>query len=267
MSAHRSLARSLVLVAVIAATLSACSGGSSGGAAASPSGDPTKDKLAQVQARGTLVLWTDPDYAPQSMAVNGAARLSTTKCAPNQMTAPEMAGYDAETGKLVAAELGVEPCFVAVPFDQVIAGGWGDRCDVAWGSGAMTTDRMTTLYVTQPYYTTPANFFVKKDSAYKTPADLDGKQIGACSGCTHEQYLKRHPVPARRDADIRRRGPEARDLRLGAPRPRRRRRGQDRRVPVQPAGRGRGDRQGRATSGCSTRRPSTPTRPATSTAA
>ena len=23
-----------------------------------------RDKLAQVQARGTLVLWTDPDYAP-----------------------------------------------------------------------------------------------------------------------------------------------------------------------------------------------------------
>ncbi len=102
-----------------------------------------------------------------------------------------MDGYDVETGKLVAAKLGVEPCFVVVPFDEVIAGGWGDRFDVAWGSGAMTTSRMEKLYVTQPYYTTPANFFVKKDSTYQTPADLDGKQIGACSGCTHEQYLRK----------------------------------------------------------------------------
>jgi polar amino acid transport system substrate-binding protein len=50
---------------------------------------------------------------------------------------------------------------------------------------------MEKLYVTQPYYTTPANFFVKKDSTYQTPADLSGKQIGACSGCTHEQYLRK----------------------------------------------------------------------------
>jgi ABC-type amino acid transport substrate-binding protein len=45
--------------------------------------------------------------------------------------------------------------------------------------------------MTQPYYTTPANFFVKKESSYQAPADLSGKQIGACSGCTHEQYLKK----------------------------------------------------------------------------
>ncbi len=183
--------RTIVLGLVMAAMLAACSSGSTGGSAASPTADPTKDKLAQVQARGTLVLFTDPAYPPQSMKVDGATRAPNTKCAPNQMTAPEMDGYDVQTGKLVAAKLGVEPCFVAVPFDEVIAGGWGDRFDVAWGSGAMTTSRMEKLYVTQPYYTTPANFFVKKDSSYKTPADLSGKQIGACSGCTHELYLRK----------------------------------------------------------------------------
>ncbi len=160
-------------------------------AAAASSADPTSDKLAQIQARGTLVLWTDPDYAPQSFAVDGATRVADTKCAPNQMTAPEISGYDAETGKLVAAALHVEPCFVATPFDAMIAGSWGDRWDVAWGSGAITLDRMERLYVTQPYYSTPANFFVKKDASFDMPADLSGKQIGACAGCTHERYLKR----------------------------------------------------------------------------
>jgi hypothetical protein len=51
-------------VASLAVILAACSGG--GAASALPSAaaaDPTADKLAQVQARGTLVLWTDPDYA------------------------------------------------------------------------------------------------------------------------------------------------------------------------------------------------------------
>ncbi len=174
---------------VILLAVAACNG-----AAASPSAsaaDPTKDKLAQVLARGTLVLSTDPDYAPQSFAVKGATRLANTKCAPNQMTAPEVSGYDVETGKLVAAALGVEPCFVAAPWEQIIAGDWGDRWDVAWGSGALTADRMKSLYVTQPYYSTPANYFVRADSPYQKPADLSGKQIGACAGCTHEQYLRK----------------------------------------------------------------------------
>jgi len=189
--------RLLVLLAILPVAVAACSGsttgsaGSSGpSAAASAAGDPTKDKLAQVDARGTLVLSTDPDYAPQSFAVEGATRLADTKCAPNQMTAPEVSGYDAETGKLVAAELGLEPCFVAEPWEQIIAGGWGDHWDVAWGSGALTEGRMKVLYMTQPYYSTPANFFVRNDSTVQTPDQLSGKKIGACSGCTHEQFLK-----------------------------------------------------------------------------
>jgi polar amino acid transport system substrate-binding protein len=194
------MAVALATAACSSSTGSAASTGSAGpvGATASsvgaasdaPSGDPTKDKLAQVLARGTLVLSTDLDYAPQSFAVKGATRAATTKCTPNQLTAPEVSGYDAETGKLAAAALGVEPCFVAVPFDQVIAGNWGDRWDIAWGSGALTAKRMKALYVTQPYYSTPADYFVNATSTFQTPADLAGKRIGACAGCTHEQYLR-----------------------------------------------------------------------------
>lgn len=179
-----------VVLVALGAMLAACSGAPA--ASSVPTGaDPATDKLAQVQARGTLVLWTDTDYAPQSFAVEGATRLASTKCAPNQLTAPEISGYDAETGKLVATALGVEPCFIVTPFDAMIAGSWGDRWDVAWGSGAITTGRMEKLYVTQPYYSTPANFFVQPDAPYQQPADLSGRRIGVCSGCTHESYLER----------------------------------------------------------------------------
>ena len=179
-----------VILVALGVLLAACSGWPV--ASAVPTGaDPATDKLAQVKARGTLVLWTDPDYAPQSFAVEGATRLAATKCAPNQLTAPEVSGYDAETGKLVATALGVEPCFIVTPFDAMIAGSWGDRWDVAWGSGAITTGRMEKLYVTQPYYSTPANFFVQPDAPYQQPAELSGKKIGVCSGCTHESYLER----------------------------------------------------------------------------
>jgi len=188
---HRTATLAFASVVVILSLVVAACGAGASAAPSSTSGDPTKDKLAQVLARGTLVLFTDPDYAPQSFQVKDATRATTTKCAANQLTAPEMSGYDAETGKLVAAALGVEPCFVTPPFDEVIAGNWGDRWDVAWGSGALTASRMQKLYVTQPYYSTPANFFVSAKSSYTKPADLSGKQIGACAGCTHEQYLRK----------------------------------------------------------------------------
>jgi polar amino acid transport system substrate-binding protein len=181
------IVRAMVAVAV-AVLVVACGAGAP---SAAPTADPSKDKLAQVQARGTLVLWTDPDYAPQSFAVEGATRRADTKCAANQLTAPEVDGYDVATGKAVAAALGVEPCFIVTPFDAMIAGSWGDRWDVAWASGAITKGRLVKLYATQPYYSTPANFFVKTGSSITALADLSGKKIGVCSGCTHQSYLER----------------------------------------------------------------------------
>ena len=155
-----------------------------------PAGDASSDKLAQVLGRGTLILFTDPAYPPQSFKVAGAKRPNDTKCAANQMTASQISGYDAETGKLVAGKLGVEPCFVTPSWTEVTAGNWGDRWDLAYGSGAITLDRMGALYMTQPYYSTPTNFFVPKGSTAKLPADLSGKTVGACAGCTMEDYLR-----------------------------------------------------------------------------
>jgi polar amino acid transport system substrate-binding protein len=187
------MARQTARFAILAA-FSIIVAGCAGAAAppsASPTADPARDKLAQVRDRGTLVLWTDLEYPPQSFGVEGATRKPDTRCAPNEKTAPEVSGYDAETGKLVAAALGVEPCFIGTPFDAMIAGSWNDRFDVAWASGAITAERLKNLYATQPYYSTPATFFVAKDSPIQDPKELSGKRIGACSGCTHERYLRR----------------------------------------------------------------------------
>lgn len=188
--------RSILLVAALAFVVAGCGSDDAGTASTNaasgqqPTGDASTDKLAQILGRGTLILFTDPKYPPQSFAVKGAKRPAATKCSANELTAPEMAGYDADTGKLVAKALGVEPCFVAPSWTEVIAGNWGDRWDLAYGSGATDYDRMAVLYMTQPYYSTPANFFVPKSSPARTPADLSGKKVGACTGCTMEKYLR-----------------------------------------------------------------------------
>ena len=71
----------------------------------------------------------------------------------NQLTTPQVAGYDADTGELVAKALGVEPCFVTPSWTEITAGKWSDRWDIAFGSGAITADRMTRLWMTAPYRT------------------------------------------------------------------------------------------------------------------
>jgi hypothetical protein len=82
----------------------ACGGGDSGeepaAAPGAEAGDPATDELAQVIGRGTLTLSTDLRYPPQSFAVKGAKRAPASRCPANQLTAPQMAGYDADTRML-----------------------------------------------------------------------------------------------------------------------------------------------------------------------
>ena len=148
------------------------------------------DKLAEILARGTLVISTDPAYPPQSQLVETAERLSNTKCASDQQTANQMTGFDIDIAVAIADKLGVEPCFLTVAWDLITAGNWANRWDLSIGSMTITPERMTKLYFTQPYYTTPATFFVHTDNtAFTQPSDLSGKKIGSCSGCTYDAYL------------------------------------------------------------------------------
>jgi ABC-type amino acid transport substrate-binding protein len=160
------------------------------GDAAARGADPATDKLAQIRARGTLVGYHEKDYPPQSMDVGGAERPGATKCAENQLTGNQVTGFDSETTKLVAKGLGVEACFAQPSWTEVTSGNWGDRWDIAYGSGSINADRMQRLYMTQPYYAVPNYYFVAADSAARHASDLDGKRIGACASCSHELYLK-----------------------------------------------------------------------------
>jgi polar amino acid transport system substrate-binding protein len=149
------------------------------------------DKLAEIQARGTLVIATDADYAPQSKLIAEETPKAGSQCEPAQYTANQLEGFDAEVAKELAAHLGVEACFVTPPWSQLVAGNWGDNWDVHVGSVAITFDRMKNLYFTQPYYATPTVLLVYKDNTtYRIPEDLSRKRIGICAGCTFESYLK-----------------------------------------------------------------------------
>jgi polar amino acid transport system substrate-binding protein len=90
----------------------------------------------------------------------------------------------------IAKGLGVEACFVTPDWTLITAGGWANRWDLSVGSMTVTPERMQALFFAQPYYTTPAAIFVHQDNTSLTgPADLAGKNVGVCSGCTYESYL------------------------------------------------------------------------------
>ena len=149
------------------------------------------DKLAEILARGTLVIATDANYEPQSRLLANSAPDPNTKCRSTQYTASQMTGFDIEVALEVARRLGVEPCFVTPPWNQLVAGHWGDNWDIHVGSVAITFDRMKVLYFSQPYYATPTVILLHKDNTtYKQAEDLSGKRIGVCVGCTFEAYLK-----------------------------------------------------------------------------
>ena len=177
------------LAAIGAFAAAGCGGSGSDNAASTTAADPTTDKLAQVLARGTLVGYHEADYPPQSMDIQGAKRLANTKCAETQLTANQVEGFDADATKLVAKGLGVEACFATPSWTEITAGNWGDRLDIAYGSGSINADRMERLYMTQPYYAVPNYYFVAKSSAARHAHDLDGKRIGSCASCSHEMYL------------------------------------------------------------------------------
>lgn len=152
---------------------------------------PQDDKLAEVLARGTLIIATDADYVPQSKLLGDVPSAVGTKCSPVQYTANQMVGFDVSVAVEIARRLDVEPCFVTPPWSQLVAGDWGDNWDIHVGSVAITNDRMKVLYFSQPYFATPTVILVHKDNeTFKTPEDLSGKRIGVCVGCTFEAYLK-----------------------------------------------------------------------------
>lgn len=150
-----------------------------------------EDKLAEVQARGTLIIATDADYVPQSKLLTDVLPNPDTKCESSQYTANQFTGFDADAAVEIARRLGVEACFVTPPWSQLVAGNWGDNWDVHVGSVAITYERMKVLYFSQPYYATPTVILVhKENSTFNRPEDLSGKRIGVCAGCTFEEYLQ-----------------------------------------------------------------------------
>jgi polar amino acid transport system substrate-binding protein len=195
---YRNLLRLALVVTLFA--LSACAPAApaapnagdteAGDAAATAAPAEAGDLLADIQARGVLRISTDPAYPPQSELVEDAEPPADTQCTGDERPANQFTGFDIDVAVELANRLGVEPCFITPDWTLIVGGNWAGRWDISIGSVTITPERMAALYFAQPYYTTPAAFYVHADnSTFATAQDLSGTRIGVCSGCTYEAYL------------------------------------------------------------------------------
>lgn len=154
------LASALVVAAVL---LTACGGGAS-----------ANDLLADIKARGSMKVSTDPNYAPQSfLKPDGSYE-----------------GFDIDVANELGKRLGVKVEFVTPSWDTITAGNWGGQWDVSVGSMTVTTAREKVLNFVTPYYYTPAQFAASIDSGITSIDQIAGQTVCVGGGTTYESWLK-----------------------------------------------------------------------------
>jgi cystine transport system substrate-binding protein len=138
------------------------------------------DLLASARSRGTLRIAMEGTYPPFNFK--------------DQKTG-QLAGYDADVARLVAAKLGLKPEFVTTEWSAILAGLGAGRYDVIVSQVGITPKRELAFDFSRPYtYSSPQLIVRKNDAArYATLADLSGKKVGVGQGSVFEQQAKAVP--------------------------------------------------------------------------
>jgi polar amino acid transport system substrate-binding protein len=177
------LGTTLALVAAACSDSGSSTPPASGGGSSVPAGDTVcatadanaGDLLAKICSSGTLRVATDPKYPPQSKYI---AATDTWE------------GFDVDVAQQIADRMGLILEFQTPNWGVITAGSWNDRWDLSVGSMTPLPERAEVLNFTPAYYYVPAALAVYKDSSITSVADLTGKKVGSCGGCTYEDYLK-----------------------------------------------------------------------------
>ena len=135
------------------------------------------DLLATVKARGTLRIAMEGTYPPFNF---------------KQPKTGELAGYDVDVARLLAARLGLTPEFVSTEWAAILAGLGAGKYDVIVSQVGITPKRLEAFDFSEPYtYSVPQLIVRRNDSAqYASLADLKGKKLGVGQGSVFEQQAK-----------------------------------------------------------------------------
>lgn len=94
----------------------------------------------------------------------------------------QVVGFDVDTGKAIADDLGLELNYETSAWDGLIEGLKAGRYDGILGSMAITDERLEEVSFTIPYYYSGAQLIVRKDAGITDPSEMEGKTIAVATG-------------------------------------------------------------------------------------
>lgn len=135
------------------------------------------DLLDTVKARGTLRIAMEGTYPPFNF---------------KDAKSGQLAGYDVDVARAVAARLGLKPEFVTTEWSAILAGLGAGKYDVIVSQVGITPKRAQAFDFSQPYTYSSPQLIVRRNESlhYKTLMDLKGKTVGVGQGSVFEQQAK-----------------------------------------------------------------------------
>ena len=162
-----------VAIAALTLTMAACGSDDSGGSA----GGGDKTEGLNLVKKGQLTICTHLPYKPFQYKEG-----------------TDVVGFDVDLLKMLSDDLGVKQEVVNIEWNQITSGAAfaAKKCDIGMGAMTITPTRQAALAITQPYMDATQVLLVKKDSPYKTLADLRGKKIGVQADTTGKDYADKN---------------------------------------------------------------------------
>lgn len=109
-----------------------------------------------------------------------------------------LSGFEVELGNAVCQDITNQPCdWVVQAWDGIIPGLLARKYDMIFSSMAITDERKKAVLFSDPYYTTPSAFFVRKSTKFD-PDHAEGLRIGVQRATNQDRYVTEF-LP---DADI-----------------------------------------------------------------
>ena len=138
------------------------------------------DLLATVKGRGTLRIAMEGTYPPFNF---------------KDPKTGQLAGYDVDVARLVAAKMGLKPEFVTTEWSAILAGLAAGKYDAIVSQVGITAKRQQAFDFSEPYTYSAPQLIVRKNekATYASLADVKGKKLGVGQGSVFEQQAKAVP--------------------------------------------------------------------------
>lgn len=132
--------------------------------------------LQEIQSRGVLRVGLEGTYPPFNY----------------QDQSGQLAGFEVDFARAVAAKMGVKVEFQPTPFAGLLGAMEAGRIDVVINQITITPERQQKYGFTRPYTVSGIQIILRQDDSRPigTPADLAGKSVGVGLGTNYEQWLR-----------------------------------------------------------------------------